>query len=52
MRYILMLQLVAIITLNLVMGSALFAWLQSRTGGGLPDAAADRQSLNFGQDAE
>ncbi len=40
MRYILMLQLVSIITLNLVMGSALFAWLQSRPTSEVPDATS------------
>ncbi|MFQ3616368.1 MAG: hypothetical protein SNJ57_00005 [Cyanobacteriota bacterium] len=52
MRYILMLQLVSIITLNLVMGSALFAWLQSRPTHRAPNAAPDRQSLNILKETE
>ncbi|HIK41346.1 hypothetical protein [Thermoleptolyngbya sp. M55_K2018_002] len=52
MRYILMLQLVSIITLNLVMGSALFAWLQSRPTPEAPDATSDQQSLNLPQDTD
>lgn len=52
MRYTLMLQLVSIITLNLVMGSALFAWLQSRPTNGGPDAAPDEQSLNLLQETD
>lgn len=52
MRYILMLQLVSIITLNLVMGSALFAWLQSRPTNEAPDATPNQQSLNLPQETD
>ncbi|GAB4457715.1 MAG: hypothetical protein OHK0037_00620 [Elainellaceae cyanobacterium] len=46
MRYILMLQLVSIITFNLVIGSALFAWLQSRANDTSSNVAPTQQSLD------